>query len=130
MDEVPSDDFRKSLKRACERERASGIPLVGPQRDDVRFTCDGMDASVVLSRGQVRRAVSVLILASALVVERRLTRKPILLFDEITSELDGAGRIREIESLLATGCQVFATTADTPAYHGVEMYSMKDGRFL
>ena len=130
MDKNPSDDFRKSLKRACERERALGIPLVGPQRDDVRLTCDGMDASVVLSRGQIRRAVSVLILASALVVERRLMRKPVLLFDEITSELDESGRTREIESLMATGYQVFATTADVPAYSGVEIYSIKDGRFL
>jgi len=130
MDDTPADDFRKSLKRACERERASGIPLVGPQRDDVRFTCDGMDASVVLSRGQIRRAVSVLILASALVVERRLMRKPILLFDEITSELDGPGRMREIEALIAAGCQVFATTTDTATYNGVEIYRMKDGRFL
>ena len=130
MDEVPSDDFRKSLKRAYEREQASGIPLVGPQRDDVRFTCDGIDASVVLSRGQIRRAVSVLILASALVVEKHLMRKPILLFDEITSELDELGRMREIESLLATGCQVFATTADASAYNGVEIYRMNEGRFL
>jgi DNA replication and repair protein RecF len=130
MDETPSDDFKKSLKRAGERERASGIPLVGPQRDDVRFTCDGMDASLVLSRGQSRRAVSVLILASALVVERRLMKKPILLFDEISSELDESGRTREMESLIATGYQVFATTADAPAHKGVEIHRMKDGRFL
>ena len=130
MDETPSDDFRKSLKRVFESERASGIPLVGPQRDDVIFTCDGMDASVVLSRGQIRRVVSVLILASALVVERRLLRKPILLFDEITSELDEQGRTQEVKSLLSTGYQVFATTADTRACNGVEIFRMKDGRFL
>ena len=130
MDEAPSDDFRKSLKNAYERERASGIPLVGPQRDDVRFTCDGMDASIVLSRGQIRRAVSVLILASALVVERLLMKKPILLFDEITSELDEEGRTREIESLLATGCQIYGTATDADTYDGVEIYRMKDGRFL
>lgn len=130
MDEDPSDDFRKSLQRACDRERVSGIPLVGPQRDDVRLICGGMDASVVLSRGQSRRAVSVLILASALVVERRLMRKPVLLFDEITSELDESGRMHEMESLITTGCQVFATTADAPVYNGVEIYRMKDGRFL
>ena len=130
MDENPSDDFKKSLKRACERERALGIPLVGPQRDDVRFACEGMDASVVLSRGQIRRAVSVLILASALVVEQRLRRKPILLFDEITSELDECGRTREMESLMATGCQIFATATDVPAYNGVEIFRIKDGKFL
>ena len=130
MDDNPSDDFKNSVKRAFERERASGIPLVGPQRDDIRFTCDGKDASVVLSRGQSRRAVSVLILASALVVERRLMRKPILLFDEIMSELDSAGRALEIESLLATGYQVFAATAEPPARCGVEIFTMKDGRFL
>jgi DNA replication and repair protein RecF len=130
MEERPSDDFRKSLSRAADRERASGMPLVGPQRDDVKFTCGGMDASVVLSRGQTRRAVSVLILASALVVERQLLKKPVLMFDEITSELDGPGRAREMESLIGTGCQIFATTADAPDARGVEIHEMKDGRFL
>jgi DNA replication and repair protein RecF len=129
-DERPSDDFRKSLAREADRERASGIPLVGPQRDDVKFTCGGMDAAIVLSRGQARRAVSVLIMASAFAVERRLARKPVLIFDEITSELDEEGRTQEIESLIGTGYQVFATTADAPGTRGVEIHKMRDGRFL
>jgi DNA replication and repair protein RecF len=130
MDERPSDDFRKSLEQNAPRERASGIPLVGPQRDDVKFTCEGVDASLALSRGQSRRAVSVLILASAFVVEQRLMRKPILLFDEIASELDETGRHMEMKSLIETGCQIFAATADAPGYSGVETYKIKDGRFL
>jgi DNA replication and repair protein RecF len=130
LDERPLDDFKKSLAGMRERERVSGIPLVGPQRDDVEISCGGVDASVALSRGQSRRAVSAIVLASALVVERRLQRKPVLIFDEITSELDEIGRAKEIESLLGTGYQVFATTADVPDAEGVEIYKMKDGRFL
>lgn len=130
MDDDPADDFKKSLAREAERERASCVPLVGPQRDDVRLTCGGRDASAVLSRGQGRRAVSAVILASALAVERRLMKRPVLLFDEMTSELDEDGRGREIGSLAAAGCQVFAATADAPVYSGVEIHKIQDGRFL
>jgi DNA replication and repair protein RecF len=130
MDENPADDFKRSLARSSERERACCTPLVGPHRDDVRFICEGIDASAALSRGQSRRAVSVLILASATVVERKLSRKPILLFDEITSELDEQGRIKEMESLVRTGYQIFAATTDAHDYDGVYLHKMIDGRFL
>jgi DNA replication and repair protein RecF len=124
------DDFKASLVRMRERERASGTPLVGPQRDDVKLVCGGMNAALFLSRGQSRRAAAALILASALVVERRVGRKPILIFDEITSELDESGRHALIEALLGTGCQVFAATADRLEYAGVEVHRLKDGFIL
>jgi DNA replication and repair protein RecF len=130
LDENPSDDFKKSLRVAREREFCARQPLVGPQRDDVAFTCDGMEAAAALSRGQNRRAVAALILASAAVVEHRLGKKPVMIFDEITSELDESGRFVTVEVLRRTGYQVFAATTDIPAYGGIEVYKMNDGRFL
>ncbi|MDR3279863.1 MAG: DNA replication and repair protein RecF [Synergistaceae bacterium] len=130
LDEKASDDFRKSLAGARDKEIASRMPLVGPQRDDIKFMCGGIEASCALSRGQSRRAVSAIVLASSLVVERRLGRKPVLIFDEITSELDESGRTSSVEALVGTGCQVFATTTDPMASDGVEIHKMRDGRFL
>jgi DNA replication and repair protein RecF len=124
------DDFKKSLQRFRDREKFSRVPLVGPQRDDVKFFCGGIETNASLSRGQSRRAVSALILASAMAVERRLGKKPVLIFDELTSELDEAGRIFAVEALINTGCQVFAATADSSAPDGVKVHRMKDGRFL
>jgi DNA replication and repair protein RecF len=130
LDEDPSEDFKKSLRIAKEREFYARQPLVGPQRDDVKFMCGGIDAASALSRGQSRRTVAALILASAAVVERRLEKKPVILFDEITSELDESGRFLTVEALRGTGYQVFAATTDIPAFDGIEVYKMNDGRFL
>jgi DNA replication and repair protein RecF len=110
------------------------VALAGPQRDDVKFLCGGVDASLALSRGQGRRAVSALILASAAAVERRLGRKPVLAFDELSSDLDAAGSAEEVRALASTGYQVFATTAsENIKYDGasdIQIHVMKDGLFL
>jgi DNA replication and repair protein RecF len=125
-----SDDFKRSLELKRDRERASRVPLVGPQRDDVKLLCEGREAAVFLSRGQSRRTAAALILAAALVVERGVGRKPVLLFDEVTSELDESGRHALFDALLETGCQVFAATADQFGYEGVSVHRMKDGRLV
>jgi DNA replication and repair protein RecF len=126
----PRDDFRRSLRAAAPRERASRTAIVGPQRDDIKFFCGGVEASLFLSRGQSRKAASALVLACALAVERRIGRKPVLIFDEIASELDKSGRDAAIGALLDTGCQVFAATADVFEHGGIEIHNMKDGRFV
>ncbi|MDR1915020.1 MAG: DNA replication and repair protein RecF [Synergistaceae bacterium] len=130
LEKNPRDDFKRSLLMKRDREKASKIPLVGPQRDDLKFFCDGIDASMSLSRGQSRRAASALMLASARLVERCLGRKPVLIFDEISSELDESGRGAILDSLLATECQVFATTTEPMEYSGLNTYKMQDGRFV
>jgi DNA replication and repair protein RecF len=130
QEQEPFDDFKSSLAAKRNRERELRMPLVGPQRDDVKILCGGMDAVLFLSRGQSRRAAAALILAAAYVVERKVGRKPILIFDEITSELDEEGRNFLIEALMGTDCQVFAATTDKLDYGGISLHSMKDGRFI
>ncbi|MDR0616682.1 MAG: DNA replication and repair protein RecF [Synergistaceae bacterium] len=128
--EGPSEDFKGSLAVKKNRERDLRTPLVGPQRDDVRILCGGINAVLFLSRGQSRRAASALILAASAVVERRIGRKPILIFDELTSELDEEGRNSLVEALLKTDCQVFGASADSLDYKGVSVHRLKDGMFL
>jgi DNA replication and repair protein RecF len=130
QEQEPFEDFKSSLITKRNRERELRTPLVGPQRDDVKLLCGGMDAVIFLSRGQSRRAAAALILAAAHVVERKVGRKPILIFDEITSELDEEGRHFLIEALQGTDCQVFAATADKLDYSGISVHNMKGGRFV
>jgi DNA replication and repair protein RecF len=63
------------------------------------------------------------------VVERSVGRKPVLIFDEVTSEMDEDGRHALFEALLETGCQVFAATADAVNYDGITVRRIADGRF-
>jgi DNA replication and repair protein RecF len=123
-------DFKTSIALMRENERASCLPLVGPQRDDVKLICRGRPAADFLSRGQSRRAAAALILSAALVVENGVGRKPVLIFDEVTSELDEEGRHVLFDSLIATRCQVFAATTDELDYSGVSAHRLRDGGFV
>lgn len=107
------EDFHRSCAILAERERASGLPLVGPHRDDLIIGCEGRPAPEVLSRGQRRRAALALVMAAASAVERRNRASPVLLFDEVASELDEAGRTVLMECLQRSRWQVFAATAES-----------------
>ena len=126
----PYTDFKVSLCQKIDRERQLKTVLVGPQRDDLKLTCGGRDASSVLSRGQSRRASFAITMASALVVERVLKRRPILVLDEITSELDEAGTEVIFKTLAESGLQVFAAATAPVQSDRVTVYKVKNGRFI
>ncbi len=110
------EDLAEDFGRSCEihevRERAACTPLVGPHRDELLLTCEGRQASGSLSRGQRRRTALALILAAGRAVEIRYRSSPVLLFDEVTSELDDRGRELLIECFERCGWQIFAATAE------------------
>ncbi|MGI6075234.1 MAG: DNA replication/repair protein RecF [Pyramidobacter sp.] len=125
----PLSDFHRACELTAERERAAKTPLVGPHRDDLVLTCDSRPAAASLSRGQRRRSALALILSAASSVEERYRQSPLLLFDEVTSELDDEGRRILISCLERSGWQVFAATAESalPDVHGT-MWRLENGR--
>ena len=74
------------------REIESGVSLVGPHRDDFTFVVDGVDLHDYGSRGQQRLAVLALKLAEAQFMRKETEEQPILLLDDILSELDPVRR--------------------------------------
>ncbi len=80
-----------------DREIASASSLVGPHRDDFLFLQDEKDLSKYGSRGEQRTSVVNLKLAEVEFIERNLRSRPILLLDDIFSELDVAHRTHVIE---------------------------------
>ena len=69
-----------------------GSTSVGPHRDDLRIDVAGADARSFASQGQQRSAVVSMKLAEADLVEERSGERPILLLDDVLSELDGERR--------------------------------------
>ena len=108
----PEEDFAAGLERLGPAERKSGLPLVGPHRDDLTLPVSERRAIDYFSRGQRRRAALALILAAGGAVKSQLGRSPILLIDEVASELDELGRQKVVQALGQSGCQVFAATAE------------------
>jgi DNA replication and repair protein RecF len=101
------DHLRRNRGLAVRR----GVTFAGPHRDDVRFLANGIDLTAYGSRGQARTAILALKLAEVEWIRRRGDEWPVLLLDEVFSELD----IRRREDLLgdlAHADQVLLTASD------------------
>ncbi len=92
-------------------ERLRHRALVGPHLDDLLFSIDGMEAGAFASQGQQRSIVLALKLAEAEVIEEILGQLPVLLLDDVMSELDGTRRRGLVQTMLE-GKQTFITTAN------------------
>jgi DNA replication and repair protein RecF len=80
--------FQDQVEDLRRREIAAGMTLVGPHRDEVRFLINGMDAGVYGSRGQQRTAALALKLAEVDLMRTETGEYPVLLLDDVLSELD------------------------------------------
>jgi len=102
--------LRAALGAARRAELARGVTLVGPHRDEIAVRLGGTDARRFASRGEQRVAVLSLRLAEAGAVARRLGVAPVLVLDDVLTELDGGARRRVLEWLERQGQVVFSTT--------------------
>ncbi len=103
--------FAALLARHRREELAAGMTLIGPHRDDLVFLLDGRNVRVYGSRGQQRTIALALKLAEVQVVHEALGTSPILLLDDVLSELDPERRQRVL-SLVLNVPQAILTTTD------------------
>ncbi len=80
--------FSAALATQRRRETAAGISLVGPHRDDVSIKLNGVDLAAFGSRAQIRTAALSLRLAEARLFLAESADPPVLLLDDVISELD------------------------------------------
>ncbi|HLF08515.1 MAG TPA: DNA replication and repair protein RecF [Dehalococcoidia bacterium] len=80
--------FSAALAGQRRRETAAGISLVGPHRDDVSLQLNGTDLAAFGSRAQIRTAALALRLAEARLFLAESSDPPVLLLDDVISELD------------------------------------------
>jgi DNA replication and repair protein RecF len=81
-------ELRRELRSRFPQDKRHGTTSVGPHRDLPGFTIDGKDASVFASQGEVKSVALALKASEIELINAILGRKPILLLDDITSELD------------------------------------------
>ena len=103
--------FHRALEEARQREMALGMTVVGPHRDDLRLWEDGVDLSFYVSRGQARAVALALRLAEGRYLQEQRGEEPVLLLDDVLSELDSQRRRRVLEYVLSSQ-QVLVTTTD------------------
>jgi DNA replication and repair protein RecF len=113
LDSSSAGDFANVLAAAfrngLNRDIAAGMTLQGPHRDDVLFTLNELPAAGYSSRAQQRTIALSLRLAEAQLLLRRRGEAPVLLLDDVLSEMDAARRqavlaaVSDMEQLLITG---------------------------
>lgn len=104
--------IEESLHRRREEELRRGVTVVGPHRDDFRFTVDGRDLSSFGSRGQQRLAVVATKLGELAQLVEITGTQPVLMLDDVLSELDPRHQSRLLATLGDAGCQVIITGTD------------------
>ncbi len=117
----------KALGSVRNREIHSGSTLVGPHRDDFTVEINGLPSDSFASRAQQRTAALSLRIAEAMYLRRALGDEPIILLDDVLSELD-ARRRRAVLEIFETFQQVLVTTAEPDRVRDV--MTRASGRFI
>ena len=105
------DMFARSLVENRAKERAYGKAVVGPHADKVYFLLDGRNQTHYSSQGQQRSIVLAFKLAEAQVILETLNQKPVLLLDDVMSELDERRR-KYFMQFITDDIQTFVTTTN------------------
>ena len=111
----PEDDLLAALQRSRGEDLRRGSTSVGPHRDDVVIRLNGRDARAFASQGQQRTAVVSIKLAEAAVVSQMTGERPVLLLDDVLSELDAARRGALLAQLGEPG-QVIITSVEADPF--------------
>jgi DNA replication and repair protein RecF len=98
------------LEHSLERDLLRGFTGYGPHREDFVVSFDGHEAAEVASRGETRTAVLALKIIELQILEEQLGLKPMLLLDDVFSELDGLRR--KLLTQYVEKYQSFITTTD------------------
>ena len=109
--EGPPQDLAEAVHNSLAEDLRRGSTSVGPHRDDVRVLLDGQDARSYGSQGQQRTAVVSMKLAEAALMARRTGEPPVLLLDDVLSELDGERRAALLKEVAGDG-QVIITSVE------------------
>ncbi|MEG0260111.1 MAG: DNA replication/repair protein RecF [Lysinibacillus sp.] len=106
----------KKLQEAKTRELDRGVTLVGPHRDDLQFLVNGYDVQTYGSQGQQRTTALSLKLAEIELIKQETKETPILLLDDVLSELDDY-RQSHLLNTIQGEVQTFVTTTSVEGIH-------------
>ncbi len=127
--------FTHALGEVRAEELRRGTTAIGPHRDDFTVTSEGIDLGRFGSRGQQRLAVIAVKLAEVDLLEVAAGESPLLLLDDVLSELDPVHRARLLATISSSQAQVCMTAADMndlnePALLGLPLLRVEAGTIL
>ena len=130
-DGTPGDTARlwlEQLQAARRADLAAGFTTVGPHREDLRLSIDGLSVKNYGSQGQQRSAVLALKLAEASLLREVTGETPVAFLDDVMSELDPSRQDYILNHI--DGWQVFITCCEPSAalkHTAAKVFSVKQG---
>lgn len=123
--EETEGDIREGMREAAQRlsneEKARKTTLWGPQLDDFHLSWNGRRAKDVASQGEQRLITILLVTANAEEYKRRREETPVVLLDDLGSELDAGRKKRVLLFLGSLGAQTFVTSTENPRISETEV---------
>lgn len=110
------EKLARELAAARERDMRLGFTTVGPHRDDVRISINGADARGYASQGQARTAALSLKLAETEIFKQLAGEAPVLILDDVMSELDLPRRKKLLDRVQGLQCILTCTHAERVLY--------------
>ena len=128
--DVTEEDFAEKLKKRRDREIYQKMTLTGPHRDDINFLINDVDVRKYGSQGQQRTVALSLKMAEIEIVKRVTKEIPILLLDDVLSELDVKRQnyllksIKDVQTFITcTGLDEFIKNR----FHIDRVFNVQDG---
>ena len=113
--QTPKEALLEQLERAAPREIAFKSPTVGPHRDDLKVSIAGVDCRAYASQGQTRSVVLSMKLGVIDLIEGQTGEAPVVLLDDVDSELDAGRSERLFSALLSKPRQLIVTGTAAPS---------------
>jgi len=108
-------ELRTALEASAAEERARGVTVVGPHRDDLLLELDGRSVQTFGSRGEARTTALALRVAELRLLEEKHGEPPLLLLDDFSAELDSQRRAYLV-ALSGRGPQALVSGTEPPTH--------------
>lgn len=131
---IMKDKMLYKLKKNFEKEKLYKMTLIGPNRDDFHFYLNDKNISLYGSQGQLRLSILSLKFSEIKIFKKVLNENPIVLLDDIFSELDIQKRNKIIKYLNKDIQTIITTTdikmIDSKILHNSNIYKIKNGEII
>ncbi len=107
--------FQKKINDSLRRDQITGNTQVGPHKDEILLTLNGNKVKFYGSQGEKRTCALALRLGELSLFRAKIQKSPVLLFDDVSSELDKLRRQSLVELLRKENTQVLITATELPS---------------
>ena len=121
----------RSYENSYERDIRLGFTTVGPHRDDIKISINGTDARGYASQGQTRTAALALKLAELEIFKEISGEAPVLILDDVMSELDLMRRKKLLQRIEGVQCILTCTHAERLLYgKNTKKFKLREGKII